>query len=85
MNRRQLWLAIAGLTLLIPALFSGCNQPNDVLIDYSNTDFYLVSLENFPSSYEGMIYEVWVAGFDDTVSAGKFGYNNITRKFLDEA
>ncbi len=85
MNRCQLWLASAGLTALLLALFSGCSQPDDVLIDYSNTDFYLESMENFPSSYEGMIYELWVAGFEDTVSAGKFGYDNITREFLDES
>ncbi len=84
MTNRNKRLTFFGLAIALITIYVGCSQPEDVLVRVSNTYVYLDEVWNFPSSYDGMQYELWVADASDTVSMGKFGYNNKLRKFYDE-
>lgn len=84
MTRRNKRLILIGLAVIALNMYMGCTQPADVLVKVSNTHVFLSEMWNFPSSFDGMKYELWVADTEDTVSLGKFGYNNKRRLFLDE-
>ncbi|MEA1980364.1 MAG: hypothetical protein U9N54_05250, partial [candidate division Zixibacteria bacterium] len=84
MNNRNKRLVFLTLVIALITIYIGCSQPDDVLIEVTNTYVYLDELWNFPSSYDGMIYELWVADQSDTVSLGKFRYNHVLEQFYDE-
>lgn len=85
-NRR---LILLGLVACLASIYAGCSQPEDVLVKESNTYVFLTRITNFPSSYDGMDYELWAGRnledgkFETVVSLGKFGYNNKLQTFLD--
>lgn len=87
-------LAVSGIT----AYFS-CTQPDDIIAPVKGTNLYLGSLsgglsgtqmkfrpwaQNLPTNPDGMRYELWVANEEDTLSLGRFGYNQVSLRFLDE-
>lgn len=84
MTRRKIRLLLIGLVITVLTIYIGCSQPADVLVRVANTDVYLNEMWNYPSSYDGMMYELWVADDNDTISLGKFGYSNKLRLFYDE-
>ena len=84
MNSRKKRLVFLTLVIALITIYVGCSQPDDVLVEVTNTYVYLDELWNFPSSYDGMIYELWVADQSDTVSLGKFRYNHVIEQFYDE-
>lgn len=89
MPKRNQRLILIGLVACFALLYAGCSQPEDILVKESNTYVYLTKITNFPSSYDGMDYELWAGrnldngSFDEVASLGKFGYNNKLQLFLD--
>lgn len=76
-NRLPL-LMLAGAMLVFIA---GCSESDDVVTPVSSTEVTL-SAERLPTPPAGMVYELWLAGIDDTVSLGKFSYDGTNRRFL---
>ncbi|MEW6049736.1 MAG: hypothetical protein AB1644_01555 [Candidatus Zixiibacteriota bacterium] len=62
------------------ALSLGCSQPEDVVTSITSTTLTL-SVERLPTTPDGMIYELWVAGTSDTISLGKFFWDNRNARF----
>jgi hypothetical protein len=60
----------------------GCSQSEDIVTPVSSTEISL-SAERLPALPDGMLYELWVADNSDTVSLGKFGWDNVNRRFLN--
>lgn len=73
------FLVLATLTLI---LVIGCSQSEDIVTPASTTNVTL-NAERLPIPPAGMVYELWVANAKDTVSLGKFLYDNTARRFLD--
>lgn len=69
------------LVVLLAGLL-GCTQADDIYTGVSRTDVYLAA-ERLPNTPTGMVYELWVASESDTISLGKFGYSNDSKKFLE--
>ena len=95
MTRRRSRLVFIGLAVCAATFYFSCTQPDDILTPVSRTDVYLggidepgsnaaLQVQNLPTNPEGMIYELWVANQQDTVSLGKFGYHQTWHKFYDE-
>lgn len=76
-NRLPL-LVLAGAMLV---LIIGCSESDDVVTPISSTEITL-SAERLPSPPTGMVYELWLAGVEDTTSLGKFSYDGTNRRFL---
>jgi hypothetical protein len=71
-------LIVSGLSV-----YFSCSQPDDIMIPVSRTELYLWGNEVLtpkpkpqclPTNPEGMIYELWVANDQETLSLGKFGW-----------
>jgi hypothetical protein len=73
------FIVLAGI---IVAIALSCTQPTDVVSPITSTTLSLVA-ERLPTTPDGMIYEVWAASSNDTVSLGKFLYNVDSLKFYD--
>ncbi len=76
MTRRGNRLILIALAVCAATFYFSCTQPNDILTPVTKTDMYLTA-QNLPTNPNGMIYELWVANDQDTVSLGKFGYNQM--------
>lgn len=63
-------------------LLWGCTQVDDIPSSISQTNLNL-SASRLPSTPTGMIYKLWVAGSGDTVSLGTFGWDNVSKRFLE--
>lgn len=70
------------LTLAIALYWVGCDQPEDVLTPISKSDVFLLE-QSLPSNPASMHYELWVSNDNETVSVGKFGYDQVMKNFLD--
>jgi hypothetical protein len=95
MTRRRSRLVFIGLAVCAATFYFSCTQPDDILTPVSRTDVYLgginepgsnaaLRVQNLPTNPEGMIYELWVANQQDTLSLGKFGYHQTSLTFRDE-
>jgi hypothetical protein len=95
MIRRRSRLVFIALAVCAATFYFSCTQPQDIMTPISRTDIYLggvnepgsnaaLQVQNLPTNPEGMIYELWVANDRDTVSLGKFGYNQTSLTFRDE-
>ncbi len=87
------------LALLVSGLsvYFSCSQPDDIMIPVSRTELYLWGKEvvpgtantkpqNLPTNAEGMMYELWVANDQETLSLGKFGWRQFPElTFIDES
>jgi hypothetical protein len=86
------------LALLVSGLsvYFSCSQPDDIMIPVSRTELHLWGKEVvpgtsnlkpqcLPTNPKGMIYELWVANDQETLSLGKFGYRQFPKlTFQDE-
>jgi hypothetical protein len=95
MTRRRSRLVFIALAVYAATFYFSCTQPDDILTQVSSTEVYLgginepgsfaaLKVQNLPTNPEGMIYELWVANQQDTVSLGKFGYHRKSLTFRDE-
>lgn len=95
MIRRRSRLVFIALAVCAATFYFSCTQPQDIMTPISRTDVYLgginepgsnaaLQVQNLPTNPEGMIYELWVANDQDTVSLGKFGYHQTWKTFHDE-
>ena len=95
MIRRRSRLVFIALAVCAATFYFNCTQPQDIMTPISRTDIYLggvnepgsnaaLQVQNLPTNPEGMIYELWVANDQDTVSLGKFGYDQTSLTFRDE-
>ena len=95
MTRRRSRLVFIALAVCAATFYFSCTQPQDIMTPISRTDVYLgginepgsnaaLQVQNLPTNPEGMIYELWVANDQDTVSLGKFGYHQTWKTFHDE-
>ena len=95
MTRRRSRLVFIALAVCAATFYFSCTQPEDILTPVSRTDVYLgginepgsnaaLQVQNLPTNPEGMVYELWVANEQDTVSLGKFGYHQTWHEFYDE-
>ncbi|UCD63297.1 MAG: hypothetical protein JSW34_11180 [Candidatus Zixiibacteriota bacterium] len=82
MFKRNKLLFLLILALLSSCLYWGCEQPEDILTPLSKTNIWLQE-EKLPANPPGMVYELWVAGSSDTLSLGKFGYDQILHRYLE--
>ncbi len=74
MTRRGSRLAAMALLICVAAVYFSCTQTSDIITLNQRSTLYL-SAQWLPTNPPGMMYELWVAGDDDTVSLGKFGYS----------
>lgn len=80
-NHRPLaLLAVFAFTLV--AIW-GCEQVDDIPVGITTTNMYL-AIDRLPSTPTGMIYELWVADASDTLSLGRFGWDNTLKRVLTE-
>ena len=85
MYRRSNRLFFIALSAIILAVIAGCSQPNDVLAPVASTKIILRP-ERLPTPPQGMLYELWVKkNNDQSVSLGKFNWNNQLYRFSDSA
>ena len=82
MPRRNNRLIFLILGLFVMTVIWSCSQPDDVLTGISSTKIALTA-ERLPTLPDGMAYELWVANDQDTVSVGKFLYDQESATFLD--
>ncbi|PWB76478.1 hypothetical protein C3F09_00495 [candidate division GN15 bacterium] len=82
MLRRLIFLPFLVLSVAVGIVWLGCTQAEDIVTPVSTSEISLAA-ERLPSLPDGMIYELWVADNTDTVSLGRFGWNNQTRQFVD--
>ncbi len=82
MLRRIKCLPVLLLAGLVAMMAVGCSQDEDIVSPVSTTELTLSALR-LPTPPPGMMYELWAAGSNDTVSLGKFSYNPEVQKFLD--
>ncbi len=82
MLRRSNYLPFLVLASFTIILLLSCSQSKDIVTPISTTEIALTA-ERLPTPPSGMVYELWVAKSEDTVSLGKFSYNSSTREFLD--
>ncbi len=96
MTRRESRLVLIALAVCVATFYFSCTQPDDILTPVSRTDLYLggvrnsgdlnsLDIQNVPTNPKGMIYELWVANEEDTVSLGKFGFHQTWLTFYDES
>ena len=59
----------------------GCTQTDDIVSGITTTNVYL-RVERLPSTPTGMIYQLWAANQNDTISLGLFGWDNVMKEVL---
>jgi hypothetical protein len=95
MTKRLQRLLLLAILISGFSLYFSCTQPEDILSPIKKTDVYLwgkavvpgtpnLKPQNLPSNPPGMMYELWVANAQETLSLGKFGYDQEFVRFLDE-
>ncbi len=82
MSNRIRRLLIMAALVVATTVYWGCSQPADVLAPFSTSEVTL-NPQVLPANFPGMHYELWVANSQDTVSLGKFAYDNFNKKFLE--
>ena len=82
MLRRIKFLPVLLLAAFVVVMAAGCSQDEDVVSPVSTTELTLSALR-LPIPPPGMIYELWAASSDDTISLGKFSYDPTLQTFLD--
>lgn len=80
MSNRMKRLLVVFALVLITVLYWGCTEAPDVVVPVSSSEVTLTP-ELFPSNFAGMHYELWAANSSDSVSLGKFAYDNNLKKF----
>lgn len=83
MTRRRSRLILIALAVCAATFYFHCTQPEDIMTPVSRTDVYLTAYL-LPTNPDGMLYELWVANGQDTLSLGKFGYHQTWKTFYDE-
>ncbi len=82
MSKRIRRLLIMAALVVATTVYWGCSQPADVLAPFSTSEVTL-NPQVLPANFPGMHYQLWVANSQDTVSLGKFAYDNFEKKFLE--
>jgi len=80
-NRIRRLLILAAL-IAATTVYWGCSQPADVLAPFSTSEVTL-NPQLLPANFPGMHYQLWVSNTQDTISLGRFGYDNFNKKFLE--
>jgi len=80
-NRFRRLLILAAL-VTATTVYWGCSQPSDVLAPFS-TSLVTLSPQLLPANFPGMHYQLWVADSLDTVSLGRFAYDDFDKRFLE--
>ncbi len=83
MRKRRNHLFFFALLVSVTAMYFGCSQPDDIITAVTKTDLYL-NARLLPTNPQGMVYELWVANSQDTISLGKFGYDQNLLKYYNE-
>ncbi|MFH1372838.1 MAG: anti-sigma factor [bacterium] len=95
MTSRRNRLVLTVLVVCAASSYFSCSQPDDILTRIDQTELrlwgnavvpgtYTPAVQNLPTNTTGMLYELWVADDNDTISLGKFGYDQILMVFLNE-
>ncbi len=95
MTSRRNRLVLTVLVVCAASFYFSCSQPDDILTRVDQTELRLwgnavvpgrftPAVQNLPTNTTGMLYELWVADDNDTISLGKFGYNQVLMVFLNE-
>ncbi|MCH7946733.1 MAG: hypothetical protein IIC66_02935 [candidate division Zixibacteria bacterium] len=82
MSNRIRRLLIMAALVVATTVYWGCSQPADVLAPFSTSEVTL-NPQVLPANFPGMHYELWVANSQDTVSLGRFGYDEFNKRFLE--
>ena len=80
-NRIRRLLILAAL-IAATTVYWGCSQPADVLAPFSTSEVTL-NPQLLPANFPGMHYQLWVSNTQDTVSLGRFGYDEFNKRFLE--
>ncbi|MCH7691722.1 MAG: hypothetical protein IIA17_11870, partial [candidate division Zixibacteria bacterium] len=80
-NRIRRLLILAAL-VAANTVYWGCSQPADVLAPFSTSEITL-NPQLLPANFPGMHYQLWVSNSQDTVSLGRFAYDNFNKRFLE--
>ncbi len=83
MTRRANWLLIFALAVVSVTVYYGCSQTDDILTPVKKTTLTLTT-QLLPTAPTGMVYELWVAGENDTIPVGRFNYDQDNLIFLNE-
>ena len=84
MTRRSNRLLLLALAAAALTFYFGCSQPEDIVTPVT-TSVLTLNPSKLPSLPNGMVYELWAARSGDTVSLGRFGYDQTNRVFLNES
>ena len=82
MSNRIRRLLIMAALVVATTVYWGCSQPADVLAPFSTSQVTL-SPQLLPANFPDMHYQLWVSNSQDTVSLGRFGYDNFNKRFLE--
>ena len=80
-NRIRRLLILAAL-VAATTVYWGCSQPADVLAPVSTSQVTL-NPQLLPTNFPGMHYQLWVSNSQNTVSLGRFAYDNFNKRFLE--
>jgi len=82
MSNRIRRLLILAVLVAATTVYWGCSQPADVLTPFSTSEVTL-NPQLLPANFPGMHYQLWVSNSQDTVSLGRFAYDDFNKRFLD--
>ena len=80
-NRIRRLLMVAAF-VAATCVYWGCSQPADVLAPFSSSQVTLKP-QLLPANFPGMHYQLWVSNSQDSVSLGRFGYDDFNKRFLE--
>lgn len=82
MSKRITRIFLSFIMIVALGVIWSCTQPEDVLVPITTSEVTLTP-QLLPNNFPGMHYELWVASATETLSLGKFQYDNVNKKFLD--
>ncbi len=82
MSKRIRRLLILAAIVAATTAYWGCSQPADVLAPFSTSQVTL-NPQLLPANFPGMHYQLWVSNSQDTVSLGRFAYDDFDKRFLE--
>ena len=82
MSNRIRRLMILAALVAATTVYWGCSQPADVLAPFSTSEVTL-NPQLLPANFPDMHYQLWVSNTQDTVSLGRFGYDEFNKRFLE--
>lgn len=83
MTRRANRLLILALAVISVTMYYGCSQTDDIVTPVASTTLHLQT-QLLPQAPQGMVYQLWVADNQDTISLGRFNYDPDVEVFLNE-